>query len=250
MDATVHSTVLAIAFAVIAVLYASVGQAGGTGYIAAIALAGLGPDVIKPTALSLNILVATIAVAQFAHAGYLTWRTCYPFAVLGVPFSALGGATNLPASVYHPVVGALLLIAAWQVFRSAEAAARHDGNSPASPPFLSALAAGALTGFVSGVTGVGGGIFLAPVILAFGWAGPRQTAAVSAVFNLMNSAAALAATYATISALPAELPWWLLAVGCGGTVGSWLGLRHFPETWLRYILSALLLVAGLRMLLA
>jgi uncharacterized membrane protein YfcA len=250
MNSTLDSALLPLALGVIAVLYASVGQAGGTGYIAVMGLIGFGPEVIKPTALALNVLVAAIGALRFARAGLLTWRSCYPFAILGAPFSVLGGVTNLPATIYQPVVGALLLGAAWQMIRSARSAAQLDQHAPTHPPFLPSLAAGAGIGFVSGVTGVGGNIFLAPLVLTFGWADARQTSAVSAVFNLLNSAAALAGAWATLPALPGALPWWLLAVGFGGLLGSWLGLRHLPSTALRYILAALLFAAGLRMLFA
>ena len=141
---------------VVTVLYASVGQAGGTGYIALMGLTGFAPAVIKPTALALNVLVSAIGTARFAKAGMLTWRTCYPFAILGAPFSVLGGATHLDASLYRPLVGALLIAAALQTLRGrqlADAAAIHE------PPFLPALMAGAGIGFVSGVTGVGGAGF-------------------------------------------------------------------------------------------
>lgn len=250
MNSTLELVLFPVALGFIAVLYASVGQAGATGYIAVMGLIGFGPEVIKPTALALNVLVAAIGSVHFARAGLLTWRSCYPFAILGAPFSVLGGATNLPAFIYQPVVGALLLVAAWQMTRSARSAPQLDQHAPTYPPFLPSLAAGAGIGFISGVTGVGGGIFLAPLVLTFGWADTRQAAAISAVFNLLNSAAALAGAWATLPGLPEALPWWLLAVGIGGFLGTWLGMRHLPSTALRYILAALLLAAGLRMLFA
>jgi len=239
-----------LALAVIALFYASVGQAGGTGYVAAMGLAGFEPDVIKPTALALNVLVAAIGAMRFASAGLLTWRSCYPFAILGAPFSILGGMTNLPLAIYQPIVGALLLAAAWQMVWSARSAAQLDEIAPTHPPLLPALIAGAAIGFVSGVTGVGGGIFLAPLVLTFGWADVRQSAAISTVFNLLNSAAAFAGTWAVLPSLPAALPWWLLAVGVGALLGSWLGLRRLPPHALRYVLAGLLIAAGLRMLFA
>jgi uncharacterized membrane protein YfcA len=241
---------LSAIFAVIATLYASVGQAGGTGYVAVMGLLNYGPEIIKPTALALNILVAAIGCWRFARAGLLTWRTCYPFGILGAPFSVAGGATHLPPAVYQPVVGALLLAAAAQMIRSARSAATADRKAATTPPFVPSLLAGAGVGFVSGVTGVGGGIFLAPLVLTFGWVETRQASAVSAMFNLLNSTAALAGTWATVSALPVALPWWLVAVGIGGFLGSWLGVRYLPAVALRCILAALLLTAGLRMVLA
>jgi uncharacterized protein len=239
---------LPIIFAVVATLYASVGQAGGTGYVAVMGLVGFAPNTIKPTALALNILVAAIGCARFYRVGLLTWRSCYPFAILGAPFSLLGGALNLPAAIYQPTVGTLLLLAGIQTLRSAKHADSLDDQAPEEPPFAQSLLAGGGLGLISGVTGVGGGIFLAPLVLAFGWVGTRQASAVSAAFNLLNSAAAFAGVWATMPALPDSLPSWLAAVGLGAAIGSWLGAYHLPPTILRFVLAALLLVSGARMI--
>jgi uncharacterized protein len=239
-----------IVLAIVAAAYAAVGQGGATGYVAVMGLIGFGPDVIRPTALTLNMLVSAIGTVQFARAGLLTWRNFYPFAMLGVPCSVLGGATHLSASVYHPVVGFLLLVAAWQMARSARLARGDDDVATKPPPLLPSVLGGAGIGFVAGVTGIGGGILLAPLMLTLGWAGPRQTSAVSAAFNLLNSAAALVGLWLQHRAFPLPSPWWLAAVACGGLLGSWLGVRGLPSWFLRYALAALLLIAGVRMLLS
>jgi uncharacterized protein len=235
-----------VALALVAMAYATVGQGGATGYIALMGLAGFAPDVIRPAALVLNVLVSAIGTAQFARAGLLRWRTFYPFALLGVPCSILGGATHLPAHVYHPIVGALLLLAAWRIVRSAH----HADNSDDAelPPLVPSIIAGAVIGFVAGMTGIGGGILLAPLMLARRWASARETVGVSATFNLVNTAAALAGLWVTAPVFQAPPSWWLLAVVCGGSLGSWLGLRGLPTWAVRYALAALLMVAGARML--
>ncbi len=159
-----EALLLSGAFLVTALLYAAVGQAGASGYIAIMGLAGFGPLAMKTTALSLNLLVAAIGTALFLRAGRLSWQNVWPFAVLGFPFSLLGGAIHLPEGIYFPVVGAVLILSALQMAR---AAILSPGVGPAvvgRPPFAAALATGAVIGFVSGTTGTGGGVFLAPII--------------------------------------------------------------------------------------
>nr|WP_314070783.1 sulfite exporter TauE/SafE family protein [uncultured Roseococcus sp.] len=241
---------LGVAFLVIAALYASVGQAGATWYLAAIGLAGLDPGTMKPTALALNVLVAAIGTFQFWRAGRFSWRSFYPFGILGFPFSVVGGAVNLPAHVYYPIVGVILLLAAAQLVRSAMGTATARKEPPHAPPFLPALLTGAGIGFVSGMTGTGGGVFLAPVILLMNWVEVRRAAAVSAAYNLLNSVAALGGAYSTLNQLPAPLPWWLVAVGVGGLIGTTLGSRYLPDHALRYLLAVVLAISGLKLVLS
>jgi uncharacterized membrane protein YfcA len=197
-----HEVPFLLALAAIAAAYAVVGQAGATGYIAAMGLAGFTPEVIRPTALALNTLVAAIGTARFARAGHLTWQGTYPFVLLGLPFSVLGGATHLPAHLYQPIVGAVLIIAAWQMAWLARSAAAIDESAPELPPLLFSILTGAVIGFVAGVTGVGGGIFIAPLVLSLRWLEMRDTVGLSAMFNLLNSAAALAGVWSTSPSLP------------------------------------------------
>lgn len=244
---TGESSWLAVAFLAVATLYAAVGQAGATGYLAVMGTAGFSPEAMKTTALALNLVVAGIGTARFWRAGLLDWRTFYPFGVLGIPFSFLGGSIHLPPAVYQPAVAGILLLAAVQMLRS-----RHDGDCedpPATPPILPALAAGAVVGFVSGMTGTGGGIFLAPLILAMNWVAVRRTAAVTAAYNLLNSAAALAGAHGIMAAVPDALPLWAAAVAAGGWIGATLAIRHLPDVAMRRVLAAILLAAGLRLLL-
>ncbi|MCA1440735.1 sulfite exporter TauE/SafE family protein [Ensifer sp. IC4062] len=242
------ATGLGIAFFVIALAYAAVGQAGASSYIAAMALSGFSPLVIKPTALALNLMVAAIGTAHFLKVGRLSWRNVYPFAILGFPFSVLGGSVHLPERVYHPVVGLILIVSAIQMARSALRKSASVITMPKTPPLHAALITGAVVGFVSGITGSGGGIFLAPVILARNWGTAHQTAATTAVYNLMNSTAALIGACASWNALPNFLPWWLLAVAAGGSIGALIGSRYLSACWIRIILSVLLMVSGLKLI--
>jgi uncharacterized protein len=239
---------LAATFLIIALVYAAVGQAGASGYVAAMAFFGLAPIVMKTTALALNLLVAAIGTFLFLKAGRLSFRNVYPFAVLGFPFSLLGGAIQLPKGTYYPVVGVVLVLSALQMARSAVSKNQSSPSTPVTPPFYAALATGAVIGFVSGTTGTGGGVFLAPVILAMKWGTARQTAATTAVYNLMNSFGALIGAYSYWDQLPASLPWWVVAVAAGGTVGAFFGSRYLSDRWLRGTLALLLLVSGLKLL--
>lgn len=238
---------LGVAFLLIALVYASVGQAGASGYLAVMALTGFAPEAMKTTALSLNLLVAAIATCQFWRVGLLSWRTFYPFGVLGIPFSLVGGAINVPPHAYYAIVGAILLLSGLQMARSAIRTVSTP-SPPTAPPLLPALAAGGVIGFVSGSTGTGGGVFLAPVILAMNWVDVRRTAAVTATYNLLNSAAALLGAYRIMDSLPAALPKWLVAVGIGGAIGAFLGARHLPERGLRFGLAAILSVSGIKLI--
>lgn len=239
---------LGASFVAIAVVYASVGQAGASGYIAVMALFGVAPIVMKTTALALNLVVAAIGTILFLKAGRLVWRNVYPFAILGFPFSLLGGAIQLPERVFYPVVGVVLMLSALQMARSAFVTSTVGRSIPVDPPFHAALATGAIIGFISGTTGTGGGVFLAPVILAMNWGTPRQTAATTAVYNLMNSAAALLGANAYWDMLPASLPIWLGGVALGGVVGALVGSKFLSDRWLRGILALLLLISGAKLI--
>jgi uncharacterized membrane protein YfcA len=244
-----ESTWLAGAFLLVALLYGAVGQAGASGYLAVMSFASLAPAAMKTTALALNLAVAAIATLIFQRAERLSRRSVWPFAALGFPFSLLGGAVQLPEQLYFRVVGLLLLLSAALMLRAALRRTSLPPPAAASPPFPAALATGALIGFLSGTTGTGGGVFLAPVLIGLRWATPRQAAATTATFNLVNSAAALLGAFASWHAIPAALPGWLVAVSLGGALGAFAGSRYLPDRWLRATLALLLAVSGLRLLL-
>jgi hypothetical protein len=226
-----------------ALLYSSVGHAGASGYLAAMALCGVAAETMKPTALVLNVLVATIATVQFARARAFSWPHFWPFAVVSAPMAFLGGMIPV-SSFYKPIVGAVLLFAAWRLFAGARLAPKPMRAIPRSV----ALASGAAIGLLSGLTGVGGGIFLSPLLLLLGWAEPRQTAGVSAAFILVNSIAGLCGHLASLSALPRALPLWAAAACVGGVIGSTWGSRHLAGTNLRRLLALVLVIAGAKLL--
>ena len=229
-----------------AVLYSSVGHAGASGYLAAMALMGVSVDVMKPAALVLNILVATIATVRFYKAGCFSWPTFWPFVVGSIPLAFVGGAIQLPGNVYKPVVGVVLLVAAIRLIYST---VKGKSVTTRQAPLLAAVLAGAGIGLLSGLTGTGGGIFLSPILLLMGWAEIRETAGVSAAFVLVNSMAGLAGNLASVQHLPAEIGIWAVTAGIGGIIGAELGSRRLAPAMLRYLLATVLVVAACKMIL-
>jgi uncharacterized protein len=239
---------LAAGMLVAAFAYASVGHGGASAYLAALALAGVAPAEMRPIALSLNILVSAIATWKFQRAGHFRWRLFWPFAVVSVPLAFVGGAITLPGHAYKALVGVVLVYAAVQLWLSARAG---DEMRPVrEPPLAAAMTVGAALGLLSGLTGVGGGIFLSPLLLMLGWAGTKQTSATSAPFILVNSIAGLAAGFTMKSAsLPPHI--WVLgvAVVLGGWFGAEYGSRRFANPIVRRILAIVLALAGAKMVL-
>ena len=252
-----ETLVITAFFLATAALYASVGHGGASGYLAVMGLFGFAPAVMKPTALALNIVVSAVATARFYRAGLFTWSLFWPFAIISIPAAFLGGGLVVPARAYKVLVGLVLLYAAVWMFRSTLAAAAGlrippaaGTDKPPRPPALwLALPAGLLIGFLSGMTGVGGGIFLSPLLLYAGWAETRATSGVAAPFILVNSIAGLLGHIAGITELPPQIPFWAGAVLVGGWVGASYGSSRAPTTMLRRLLSLVLLIAGVKLIL-
>lgn len=226
-----------------ALLYSSVGHGGASGYLAVMALLGVAAVAMRPAALVLNIVVATIGTTQFARAGYFRWRLFAPFAVASIPAAYLGGRIVLPGAAYRILVGVVLIVSALRLVVTLRAA----DQSGKQPPLPVCLVVGALLGFLAGLSGVGGGIFLSPLLLLAGWADLRTTAATSAAFILVNSIAGLVGQWPSLDALPSEIVWWAPAVVAGGVIGSRLGSQRLAVPALRVLLAAVLLVAGLKL---
>jgi hypothetical protein len=238
---------LPAAILVAAALYSSVGHGGASAYLAAMALAGVAPDQMKPAALTMNILVAAIASVRYIRRGCFSWRVLWPFAVTAVPLAFVGGAVQLPGHWYKTLVGVMLLFAAWRLFASA---ARGDEGVVRPVRVPAALGTGAGIGLLAGLTGTGGGIFLSPLLLFLRWSHMRQVSGVAAVFILANSASGLAGQLSRVRAMPPAIAVWCIAAALGGVIGTELGSRRLPVPVLRRLLAAVLVVAGLKLLLA
>jgi len=227
---------------VVAVLYSSVGHGGASGYLAVMAFVAVAPNITRPTALLLNVFVASIAFFQFYRARHFDWKVFLPFAATSIPFAFVGGMINLPTTVYKSILGAVLILAAlrlaWNFTLDKE---------PKEPKIRLALIIGAIIGLLSGLVGVGGGIFLTPILLLMNWTETKKAAGISALFILVNSIAGLLGNYAQVLQLPVNVWFWIIAAVGGGILGSTLGSRKFNSLTLRRVLAIVLLIAGVKL---
>jgi uncharacterized membrane protein YfcA len=242
---------LSAALFLVAVLYASVGHAGASGYIGAMALLDVAPESIRPTALALNLLVGGIGLFRWWRGGHVHWRNVFPFVLASAPAAYVSAQVSLPRDSYSLLLGLVLLVAAAGVFRSAARAEAIDADAAGrNVPWLPALLVGAAIGVLSGLTGTGGAIFLTPVLLFARWMPTRDASGTSVAFVWINSLTGLAGLLHATGTLPAMLPLWLVAVAAGALLGSQLGLRWLPVKQLRYALALVLLVASAKLLFA
>jgi uncharacterized membrane protein YfcA len=251
MDPTTFVT-LALGFAVVAGLYSSVGHAGASGYLALMALAALAPEVMRPTALVLNVVVAALGTWRFARVDLISWRALWPLVAASVPMAFVGGSTHLSLPGYRKLVGLVLLLSAlvlaWRAWRNLVTVVNQSPEPPVHIPLPMAVGIGGGIGMLSGLTGTGGGLFLSPLLLLGGWAGPRRTAGLAVPFILLNSVAGLAGLGWSDARLPTGWPWFVLAVLAGGVVGTRLGTGRLPARALIALLAVVLLVASVKLL--
>jgi uncharacterized membrane protein YfcA len=251
--------ILPLAIGLVALLYASVGHAGATGYIAVMTLWGLAPEVIRPTALLLNVIVATIGTVQFARAGHFDRWLFLPLVVASVPAAAVGGWLTLPTAAFETILGIVLGFAAIRIVAEALGSGRAVRGSEPEPrsrlpgdslPRVAALAGiGGAVGLLSGLTGVGGGVFLTPLLLALRAAPIRTIAATSAAFILVNSLAGLAGGLMAGRTVPLPGLEFVAAAALGGAIGSHLGAFRLPVTAIQFLMAAVLAMASAKSLL-
>lgn len=240
------SLLIASGIFIAAVLYSSVGHAGASGYIAIMALAGLAPESLKPAALALNILVATIASTKYIRAGAFSWQLLWPLVITSIPCAYLGGVLTLPVDYYKPILGVILIYAALHSFFTAKTA--HLQTTQAPEKWL-LMGVGLAIGFLSGLIGVGGGIFLSPILLFLRWGETRVVSGVAAVFILVNSVAGLLGVMSKHPVLPDAIGYWAVAAIMGGWLGAEFGSKRFGSTAIRQVMALVLLIAGGKMFL-
>ena len=225
----------------IAFLYATVGHGGASGYLGMMALVGISPVMIRPSALLLNILVSAITTVQFYRAGYFRQKLFFPFIILSVPFAFIGSQISLSGSVFKIILGICLLVSAARIINIFPT---NQSGPKKNLPVLPAVCIGAGIGLISGMIGIGGGILLSPVLLLFRWADIKESAAVAAPFILINSLSGLTGLFSSGVTLPPQFLWWIVAAAIGGIIGSYWGSRKFNTVTLKYLLSVVLMIAA------
>jgi uncharacterized membrane protein YfcA len=243
MDGTTIIWIAAL-MAVAAALYSSVGHGGASAYLAIMALFSVAPETMRPTALALNLVVATYGAARFAVQGQTNWRILAAFAATAVPAAYVGGSIELAPAIYRPLVGIVLMGAAVRLFWQPERLAARPVHMPS---LAVTLPTGAALGLLAGLTGTGGGIFLSPLIILFGWEDARKTSGIAAAFIVLNSAAGLLGNLASVQRLPAELPILVASVFTGALLGTWLGVSRLPRHRLLQGLAIVLVIAAMKL---
>lgn len=232
---------LAVAIGAAAALYSSVGHGGASAYIALMALAGLAPDEVRPAALVLNILVAGLGALRYLRAGRFDWQVFWPFAITAIPAAFLAGRIDVPEHVYRPLLAAAIAAAALRYLIWPQIDAIKPGRAP---PKAVALPAGAGLGALAGLTGIGGGVYLSPLLVFAGWADPQRATGIAACFIVVNSVAGLAGRASSLALLPSYLPWFVLAAIVGAMIGTTLSLKGLSKSGLLRVLGLVLGVAA------
>lgn len=228
----------------VAFLYSSVGHGGASGYLALMALFGLSHDVMKPTALLLNIFVSLIAFVQYYRSGYFRWKIFLPLALASIPASFLGGMTAVNSIVYKQTLGVLLIIPAVRFIGISGKQTETTGEVK----FALALIAGGIIGYLSGMIGIGGGILLSPLLLLLGWTTLKETAAVSSLFILVNSVSGLSGQLAHGIEFSNSMYLMVFVALVGGITGSYLGARYYNAVILKRMLAVVLVIAAIKLL--
>jgi uncharacterized protein len=238
-DGQYFSVLLLISLPIIAFLYASVGHGGASGYLALMGVFAFPETFMKPTALLLNILVASLAFYFYYKENHFKYKLFYPFALTSVPFSFLGGYLSVSGFYYKIILATALIFA---VLRLLGLLGKEKTESRETNITL-ALCIGAIIGLLSGLIGIGGGIILSPILIILGWASLKEAAAVSALFILVNSISGILGFWVKGGAIPQTALPIILVVFVGGILGAFFGSKKFESKILRNILAVVLTIA-------
>ena len=240
--------VISLLFFGVAFLYSSVGHGGASGYLAVLSLFTLSPAVMSTTALILNVLVSATALITFFKAKHFATKLTWPFIVTSVPAAFLGGMMYVSVHVYQVLLAIVLFVAGLRFLLEMRSSKQEPGVQ--LPSLLVSLPVGAFIGFVSGLVGVGGGVFLSPLILMMRWANAKRTAATSAALILVNSVAGLSGRVTGGSFEVGALLPLLVAAFVGGLLGSHLGAVRYSSRTIRQLLGVVLLIASAKLFFA
>jgi uncharacterized protein len=235
---------LSLLLALVAFLYASVGHGGGSGFIAVLSLFGTASVVMRPSVLVLNILVSIVSFTQFYRAGHFRWSLFWPFAVASLPMAFLGGNLKLSDHFYQTLLGLSLLFPIARLLGWGQ----QTQVSIRPIPLGWALAVGGVIGLLSGMLGIGGGIFLTPVLILMAWAPTKEAAAVSALFIGVNSISGLIAQAPSGLSISSDLMHWIAFSFVGGLLGAYWGSHRLSSPALRYLLAGVLIIASAKLL--
>ena len=236
--------IYALPFFLVALLYASVGHGGASGYLAMMALLGVEAILLRPTALGLNVLVSAIGTIAFFKAGHFRGSLFWPLALSAIPFAYLGGSLDIPEALFRKILGVALAIALIRLF-----VPQVEVEENQRPPIWQMVFAGALMGFVSGLIGVGGGIFLTPLVIFLRWGPTKTAAAISAPFIFLNSIAGLAGLRPGLEGFHPLFPWLTVAVLVGGLIGCSWGSHKALSRQIRIALALVLSLAAFKLFL-
>ena len=228
----------------VAFLYSSVGHGGASGYLALMALFSITPEVMKPTALLLNLFVSLTSFVQFYRGKHFNWKLFLPFAITSVPMAYVGGRMALADDVYKKILGILLIIPIIRFIFFANIKIEELRK----PSVILSLLIGASIGLLSGLIGIGGGIILSPILLLLKWADMKQTAAISALFIFVNSLSGLAGQLQKGISFSADMYAYVAVAFVGGICGAWFGSLKFKQNILQYLLAAVLIIASYKLL--
>jgi uncharacterized membrane protein YfcA len=228
----------------VAFLYSSVGHGGASGYLALMALYGIAPQEMKPTALVLNLFVSITSFIHYYRGGYFLKKIFIPIAVSSIPLAFIGGMITVEETVYKRILGILLLFPILRFFFF-----KNLKDNELRPHTVSiAIISGGIVGLLSGMIGIGGGILLSPILLLLQWTNQKQTAAISAAFIFVNSVAGLGGMFTRGITFTSDMVLYVCVAFVGGFLGAYLGSRKFNQNILKYVLALVLLVASYKLI--
>lgn len=243
LDLWIYPLILLVAAA-----YSLVGHGGASGYLAILAFTAVPTSVASTTALGLNVVVSLVTFLSFRRAKHFRWNLAWPFLVGSIPMAFIGGALRLESSIQNLLLGLTLAYASLVLMFGKVGAKSADETPTRHPSPILAVVAGASIGLLSGIVGVGGGIFLSPILILWRWAKPHEAASVAAVFIFANSLAGLAARPVDLW-MAASVYWPLVILAVAGSIaGSWYGANRTSGVGMRRALGVVLSLAVFKLL--